>query len=67
MHPNQGPISVTFKHAPGDVVLTLLGNKGIIEVCRHDADGNHYTITAAAGGHAYLHEENVEIFTETQE
>lgn len=67
MHPNQGPITVIFKHAPGDIVLTLLGDKGTIEVCNHDADGNHYTINAAAGGRAYLHEESVEIFTETPE
>lgn len=67
MHSNQGPITVTFKHAPGDVVLTSLGDKVIIEACTHEGDGNHYTINVAGGTRAYLDEENVEIFTETPE
>lgn len=67
MHTNQGPITVTFKHAPGDVVLTSLGDKGIVESCIKEPDGNHYTINVAGGIRAYLNEENVEIFTETPE
>lgn len=65
MHQNQGPITITFKHAPGDVVVTSLGDNGVVESCLHERGGSHYTVNLAGGNRAYLHEDDV--FTETPE
>lgn len=67
MHTNQGPITINFKHAPGDRVQTSLGDHGIVEMCCHERGGNHYTITLEGGQRPYLHEDDVAIWTETPE
>ena len=65
MGEKQGRITVTFKHAPGDVVVTSLGDKGVIKSCTHERGGSHYTVNLAGDDRAYLHEDDV--FTETRE
>ena len=59
MHANQGPITVTFRHAPGDRVKTALGDRGIVEACTKERGGNHYTVTVTGGSRAWLHEDDV--------
>lgn len=63
MHTNQGPITITFKHAPGDHVVTSLGDEGIVRACVRDRGGMHYNISIRGGDRAYLHEDEVEIST----
>lgn len=67
MSDNHGPITVTFQHAPGDVVLTSLGDKGVIESCLYERGGRHYTVNLAGGNRAYLHADDVDVFSETPE
>lgn len=67
MHTNQGPISMTFKHAIGDRVMTSLGDFGLIEACIYERGGHHYTISVAGGDRAYLHEDDVETCVEEPE
>lgn len=67
MDQNQGPITVIFKHAIGDRVMTSLGDFGLVEACIYERGGHHYTISVAGGDRAYLHEDDVEVFTETPE
>ena len=67
MHENQGPITVTFKHAPGDVVLTYLEDKGVVESCVHERGGNYYTVNLTGGNRSYLYEDEVYVFIDTPE
>lgn len=59
MHPNKGPVTQTFAHAPGDRVKTAVGDIGIVEASILERGGNFYSIAITGGERAYNHEDDV--------